>query len=88
MNCTVINNNDIDFLNKNIKKFWSNFSCGIISRSQLLTPGENRALTIVVNTTVFRNDHFEAMFTWTDDHPIPPNKRFKVVENRFRENPE
>ena len=91
MNCVVINSNDIDFLNKNIKKFWSIVSYGIISRSQLLIPDENRALTILVNTTVFKNDHSETTFMWADDHPIPTNnlvmgvKRFKVLENRFVE---
>ena len=46
MNCNVINSNDIDVLNENIKRFWSIDSYGIIPKLQLLTPDENRALTI------------------------------------------
>ena len=58
MNCSVINSNDIDVLNENIRRFWSIDSYGIIPKLQLLTPGENRALTILENTTAFKNGHF------------------------------
>ena len=58
MNCSVINSNDIDVLNENIKRFWSIDSYGIIPKLQLLTPGKNRALTILENTTAFKNGHF------------------------------
>ena len=58
MNCNVINSNDIDVLNKSIKRFWSIDSYGIIPKLQLLTLNENRALTISENTTSFKNGHF------------------------------
>ena len=92
MNCNVINRNDIDVLNENIKRFWSIDSYGINPKSQLLTPNEKRSLTILENTTTFKKDHFETGLLWKDDHPILPNnhgmavKRFKVLENRFRKN--
>ena len=94
MNCNVINSDDIDVLNENIKTFWSIDSYGTNPKSQLLTPDENRALTILENTTTFKNGHFEIRLLWKDDHPIIPHnrdmvvKRFKVLENRFRKNPE
>ena len=47
MNHNVISSNDIDVLNKNIKRFWSIDSYEIIHKSQLLTLNENRALTIL-----------------------------------------
>ena len=62
MNCNVIKSNDIDVLNENTKRFWSIDSYGIIPKSQLLTPGENRALTILENTTAFKNGHFKTGF--------------------------
>ena len=92
INCNVININDIDVLNKNIKRFWSIDSYGINPKSQLLTHDENRALTILENTTTFKNVHFETGLLWKDDHLILPNnrdmavKRFKALENRFRKN--
>ena len=92
INCNVININDIDVLNKNIKRFWSINSYGINPKSQLLTHDENRALTILENTTTFKNVHFETGLLWKDDHLILPNnrdmavKRFKALENRFRKN--
>ena len=92
INCNVININDIDVLNKNIKRFWSIDSYGINTKSQLLTHDENRALTILENTTTFKNVHFETGLLWKDDHLILPNnrdmavKRFKALENRFRKN--
>ena len=58
MNCNVINSNDVDVLNKSIKRFWSIDSYGIIPKLQLLTLNENRALTISENTTSFKNGHF------------------------------
>ena len=94
MNYYVINSKDIDALNENLKKFWSIDSYWIIPKSQLLTPDENKALTILENTTAFKNGHFETGFLWKDHHPILPNncdiavKHFKVLENRFRKNPE
>ena len=92
MNCNIINSNDIDALNENIKRFWSFGWYGIIPKSQLLTPDENRALTILENTTAVKNGHFETGLLWKDNHTILPNnrdmavKRFKVLENRFRKN--
>ena len=52
-NCNVINSNDVDVRNENMKRFWSIDSYGINPKLQLLTPGENRALTILENTTTF-----------------------------------
>ena len=93
-NYNFINSNDIDVLNESIKKFWPIDSSRIIRKSQLLSPKENRTLTILENTTAFENGRFETGLVWTDDHLILPNnchmavKCFRVLENRFRENQE
>ena len=83
INCNVININDIDVLNKNIKRFWSIDSYGINPKSQLLTHDENRAVTILENTTTFKNVHFETGLLWKDDHLILPNNRDMAVK-RFK----
>ena len=92
MNYNVSKSNDINVLNENIKRFWWIDSYRINPKSQLLTPDENRGLTILENTTTFKNGNFETGLLCKDDHPILLNncdmavKRFKVLENQFRKN--
>ena len=62
MNCNVTNSNDKDVLNENMKNFWLINLYGIIPKLQLFTTNENRALTILENTTAFKNGHFETEF--------------------------
>ena len=54
MNCSVTNSNDIDVLNENITKFWSIDPYGIIPKSQLFIPDENRAFTILENLQLLK----------------------------------
>ena len=83
-----------DGLNKNICKIWEIESYETLPKSALLSPFDQWALEILENTTNFKNSHFKLGLLWKDQLPHFPNNRdlavtrFKLLEKKFRKNPE
>lgn len=91
INCNHLSKNSIS---ENLERFWEIDTYGTLPKlnKNILPPDQKRALEILENTTVIKNNQFEVGMLWKKDDPTLPfnrelaKKRFLSLEKKFERN--